>query len=63
MMRRLVYLLLIALPFVPAHAQAQVPEGVRAMIEAAKRDFIAAGLPIERFFADVFSYATPGASS
>ena len=37
--------------------------GAPAMIEAAKRDFIAAGLPAERFFADVFSYAVPGAGS
>ena len=35
MMRRLIPLYLIALPCVPAHAQTQIPEGVRAMIEAA----------------------------
>jgi len=37
--------------------------GAPAMVEAAKRDFVAAGLPAERFFADVFSYATPGAGT
>lgn len=31
--------------------------GAPAMCEAAKRDFVAHGLPAEEFFADVFSYA------
>jgi hypothetical protein len=29
------------------------------MIEAARRDFTARGLPEDRFFADVFSFAAP----
>lgn len=33
--------------------------GAPAMIEAAKRDFVARGLPEDEFFADVFSFATP----
>jgi CDP-4-dehydro-6-deoxyglucose reductase, E3 len=33
--------------------------GAPAMIEAAKKDFVAAGLPEEEFFADVFSFAPP----
>lgn len=36
MMRRSIPLFLVALPFVPAHAQTQIPEGVRTMIEAAR---------------------------
>jgi CDP-4-dehydro-6-deoxyglucose reductase len=28
------------------------------MIEAAKRDFLAAGLPEEEFFADAFTFST-----
>jgi CDP-4-dehydro-6-deoxyglucose reductase len=32
--------------------------GSPVMIEAAKRDFLAAGLPEEEFFADVFSFST-----
>lgn len=37
--------------------------GAPAMIEAAKRDFLAAGLPAERFFADAFSFASSGAGA
>lgn len=32
--------------------------GSPGMIEATKRDFIAAGLPEDEFFADIFSFST-----
>lgn len=37
--------------------------GAPAMVEAAQRDFLAAGLPAERFHADAFNFATSGAAS
>jgi len=33
--------------------------GAPAMVEAAHRDFVAAGLPAEEFFSDAFTYAPP----
>ena len=35
--------------------------GAPAMIEAARRDFLARGLPADEFHADAFSFAAPGA--
>lgn len=35
--------------------------GAPAMIDAAKRDFFAAGLPTTEFFSDAFTFSTPGA--
>ena len=36
--------------------------GAPAMVEAAHRDFVAAGLPPEEFFSDAFTYAPPTAA-
>jgi CDP-4-dehydro-6-deoxyglucose reductase len=36
--------------------------GAPAMVEAAHRDFVAAGLPPEEFFSDAFTYAPPAAA-
>ena len=37
--------------------------GAPAMIEAAKRDFTARGLPDGEFYADIFSFAAPAAAA